>query len=59
MQNTGNIREFDTKYWENKDILVVYALRIKYQLPIWMSNSKINLPGSKMTCPDFCLNHLT
>ena len=37
----------------------VYTLRIKYHLPIWMSNSKINLPRSKMTCPDFCLNHLT
>ena len=36
----------------------VYALRIKHHLPIRMSDSKINLPGSKITHPDFCSSQL-
>ena len=40
-------------------VQTVYALRINGYLPVQVSGSKINLPGSKMTCLDFCLNHLT
>ena len=36
-------------------IMSVYALRIKHHLPVWMSDSKINLPRSKMTFPDFVI----
>ena len=42
-----------------REDITMYALRIKHHLPIRMSDSKINLPRSKMTCPDSCLNHLT
>ena len=44
---------------QSVQLLAAYALRINGYLPVWMSGSKINSPGSKMTCPDFCLNHLT
>ena len=33
----------------------VYALRIKHHLPVQTSDNKINLPGPKMTCPDFVI----
>ena len=36
-------------------IFTVYALRIKHHLPVQTSDNKINLPGPKMTCPDFVI----
>ena len=47
------------KIVSRRHLLSVYALRINGYLPVRTSGSKINLPGSKMTCLDFCLNHLT